>query len=49
MIKVENIEKSDTLYCDRVDCDPDRTCPYYGDGGRHRVFNLGQLANEAHC
>lgn len=28
-------EKSDTLYCDRVDCDPDRTCPYYGEGGCH--------------
>lgn len=26
-------EKSDTLYCDRVDCDPDRTCPYYGENG----------------
>lgn len=28
-------DKSDTLYCDRVDCDPDRTCPYYGEGGCH--------------
>lgn len=28
-------KKSDTLYCDRVDCDPDRTCPYYGEGGCH--------------
>lgn len=28
-------EKSDTLYCDRVDCNPDRTCPYYGENGCH--------------
>lgn len=26
-------EKSDTLYCDRVDCNPDGTCPYYGENG----------------
>lgn len=26
-------EKSDTLFCDRVDCNPDRTCPYYGKNG----------------
>lgn len=26
-------EKSDTLYCDRLDCNPDGTCPYYGENG----------------
>ena len=26
-------DKSDTLYCDRVDCNPDRTCPYYNEYG----------------
>lgn len=26
-------EKSDTLYCDRVNCNPDGTCPYYGENG----------------